>query len=217
VKAAPQVPDTGHLDPPTEAELRRHYGVESGAVGTAPAATGRHAAPEGEPAREWSATETSAVPVGAVSGGDEPPGPVALSDEEVAAAREAGPGGTDGAMPRSEERLRVGTERVPARRVRLVKYVVTEEVQVTVPVRREEVRLEELPLEGDAPPADEGESLVPDTGAGLPGEIVLHAERPVVSVEVVPVERVRLRVEEVAGEERVSDQVQREQIVVDRS
>ena len=53
--------------------------------------------------------------------------------------------------------------------------------------------------------------------AGLPDEIVLHAERPVVSVEVVPVERVRLRTEEVVGQEQISDRLQREQIVVDRS
>jgi uncharacterized protein (TIGR02271 family) len=118
----------------------------------------------------------------------------------------------------------VDTERVAAGRVRLVKYVVTEEVQVTVPLRREEVRLEELPLEGEGEPAPLGEeeSLVPPGAGsasrpGLPDEIVLHAERPVVSVEVVPVERVRLRTEEVAGEERISDRVQREQIVLDRS
>ena len=37
-----------------------------------------------------------------------------------------------------------------------------------------------------------------------------------VSVEVVPVERVRLRIEEVVGQEQVTEQVQREQIVVDQ-
>jgi stress response protein YsnF len=162
------------------------------------------------------------VPVGAVSGGSEPPGPVAVPDEEVAAAH-AGTDdrkATDGAMTRSEERLRVDTERVAERRVRLVKYVVTEEVQVTVPIRREEVRLEEVPLEGGSARPGEEESLVPPgagPGTDLPDEIVLHAERPVVSVEVVPVERVRLRTEEVVGEERISDRVQREQIVLDRS
>ena len=66
-----------------------------------------------------------------------------------------------------------------------------------------------------------GDSLVPaETAggtAGLPAEIVLHTERPVVSVEVVPVERVRLRVDVVEGHETVSGQVQREQIVVDET
>jgi hypothetical protein len=39
----------------------------------------------------------------------------------------------------------------------------------------------------------------------------------VVSVEVVPVERVRLRTEVVQGQQRITDQVQREQIVVDQT
>ena len=46
---------------------------------------------------------------------------------------------------------------------------------------------------------------------------MLHAERPVVNVEVVPVERVRLRTEVVQGQERITDQVQREQIVVEQT
>jgi stress response protein YsnF len=135
---------------------------------------------------------------------------------------------TDGAMTRSEEQLRVGTQEVAVTRVRVVKYVVTEHVQVTVPLRREEIRVEEVPL--DAPDTGPGESLVPagtvggGTGGGgrvgtpgMPEDIVLHAERPVVGVEVVPVERVRLRTEVVQGQERVTDQVQREQIVVEQT
>ena len=86
---------------------------------------------------------------------------------------------------------------------------------MTVPLRREEVRVEEVPI--DAPDPGRGEGLVPDPGpsGGLPDEIVLHAERPVVSVEVVPTERVRVRVEQVPGQESVTDRVQRERIVVD--
>ncbi len=163
--------------------------------------------------------------------GTEPPGPVAVPEDQVAAAHQDRDTDTDtdtdrdadlghGAMARTEEQLRVTTERVADRRVRLVKYVVTEEVQVTVPLRREEVRIEELPLEGEPAPLGEEETLLhqgPDVAPGLPDEIVLHAERPVVSVEVVPVERVRLRTEEVTGSEQVSERLQREQIVVDRS
>jgi stress response protein YsnF len=119
---------------------------------------------------------------------------------------------SDGAMTRSEEQLRVHTEQVAATRVRLVKYVVTEEVQLTVPVRREEIRVEQVPL--DAPDPGPGESLVSGT-ADLPEEIVLHREEPVVSVRVVPAERVRLRTEVVQGQEQVGARVQREQITVD--
>jgi stress response protein YsnF len=114
----------------------------------------------------------------------------------------------------------VGTERVATTRARLVKYVVTENVQVTVPIRREEIRVEHVPLE--VPDEGPGEGLLPagagratTTTGGLPDEIVLHTERPVVTVEVVPVERVRLRTELVQGVETVTGQVEREQIVVD--
>jgi stress response protein YsnF len=99
--------------------------------------------------------------------------------------------------------------------------VVTEEVQITVPVRREEIRVEQVPLDATDEP---GESLLESgsaqqstgtAGGGLPTEIILHTERPVVTVEVVPTERVRLRTELVQGQETVTEQVQREQIVVD--
>jgi stress response protein YsnF len=128
-------------------------------------------------------------------------------------------------MTRSEEQLRVGTERVVTMRARLVKYVVTEDVQITVPIRREEIRVEQVPV--DAEDGDwAGESLELPAGTagaatpasgGLPDEIILHTERPVVTVEVVPVERVRLRTELVQGQETVTEQVQREQIVADET
>lgn len=55
---------------------------------------------------------------------------------------------TDDALTRSEERLRVGTEREAAGRVRLRKYVTTENVTKTVPVQREEVRKERIETDG---------------------------------------------------------------------
>ena len=53
---------------------------------------------------------------------------------------------TDDAMTRSEEELRVGTSQRERGRVRLRKYVTTETQQVTVPVQREEVRVEREPI-----------------------------------------------------------------------
>src|SRR5215217_4126672 len=53
---------------------------------------------------------------------------------------------TDEAMTRSEEELRVGTQTRERGRARLRKYVVTETQQVTVPVQREEVRVEREPI-----------------------------------------------------------------------
>jgi stress response protein YsnF len=205
VKSAPPMAGE-HLDPADEEALRRHYGLGTQPVTTSPEDT----APLGDTAPP---TVAIAPPVAAPP---EPPAPVQSS-------------ATGGAMTRSEEQLRVGTERVAATRVRLVKYVVTEDVQITVPIRREEIRVEEVPI--DEVDDGIGESLVPGadvygahsaepasagTSRGLPEEIVLHTERPVVTVEVVPVERVRLRTEVVEGQETVTGQVQREQIVVDQ-
>ena len=49
-------------------------------------------------------------------------------------------------MTRSEEELTVGTRQREAGRARLRKYVVTEMVTKTVPVKREEVRIEREPI-----------------------------------------------------------------------
>ena len=53
---------------------------------------------------------------------------------------------TDDAMTRSEEELRVGRTQRESGRARLVKHVVTENVTQTVPVSREEVRIEREPI-----------------------------------------------------------------------
>jgi uncharacterized protein (TIGR02271 family) len=111
-------------------------------------------------------------------------------------------------MTRSEERLHVGTESVPVGRARLRKYVVTENVTTTVPVSHEEVRLEREPItDGNLDSALSGQDITE-----AEHEVQLHAERPVVSKETVPVERVRLTTESVAGEEQVSEEVRKEQI-----
>jgi uncharacterized protein (TIGR02271 family) len=52
-------------------------------------------------------------------------------------------------MIRSEEELGVGTEVRRRERVRPKKYLVTESVTKTVPVTREEVRLEREPVRQD--------------------------------------------------------------------
>ncbi len=209
VKSAPHV-QGDHLDPGEEAELRRHYGLES---------SGREAVEDGLlPDRP---VTTEAAPTQEIAA---PPPPVpASADTADTTDTTVITRDDDGSMTRSEEQLHVSTERVAATRTRLVKYVVTEDVQITVPIRREEIRVEQVPV--DAVDDGPGESLVSaddrpavaTPGGGLPDEIILHTERPVVTVEVVPTERVRLRTELVQGQETVSGQVQREQIVVDET
>jgi uncharacterized protein (TIGR02271 family) len=118
---------------------------------------------------------------------------------------------TDDAMTRSEERLDVGTEKVAAGRARLRKYIVTENVTQTVPVSREEVRLEREPVTD----ANRDDALQgPELSEGE-HEVTLHAEQPVVEKRVEPVERVRLGKETVTDEHQVSEQVRHEEIDVE--
>jgi uncharacterized protein (TIGR02271 family) len=115
---------------------------------------------------------------------------------------------TDDAMTRSEERLQVGKEQAETGRARLRKYIVTEDVQTTVPVSREEVRIEREPItEANREAAMSGPELTEQEH-----EVTLTEERPVVGKETVPVERVRLGKEQVTEEQRVSEQVRKEQI-----
>jgi uncharacterized protein (TIGR02271 family) len=120
-------------------------------------------------------------------------------------------GATDDAMTRSEEELRVGTTSRESGRARLRKYVVTEEVATTVPVQREEVRIEREPItDANVDQALEGPEISEDEH-----EVVLHTEEPVVETRAVPKERVRMETETVTDEETVSGEVRRERIDVD--
>ena len=62
-------------------------------------------------------------------------------------------GEEDLVITRSAEQLRTTTETVVVRRLRLRKYIVTEERTITVQLRREEFRIEELPATDPGVPA----------------------------------------------------------------
>ena len=113
-------------------------------------------------------------------------------------------------MTRSEEHLNVGTERVEAGRARLRKYVVTEQQTVSVPVSHEEVRVEREPITDE----NRGDAVDGPAISEEEHEVILHAERPVVATEAVPVERVRLGTETVTEQQQVSGEVRKEQIEV---
>jgi uncharacterized protein (TIGR02271 family) len=114
-------------------------------------------------------------------------------------------------MTRSEERLDVGTRSEEVGRARLRKYVVTENVTTTVPVSREEVVVEREPItEANIGDAMDGPAISEEEH-----EVTLHAERPVVDKEAVPVERVRLDKQTVTDQAQVDETVRKEQIDVD--
>ncbi|MEJ7584442.1 MAG: PRC and DUF2382 domain-containing protein [Acidimicrobiales bacterium] len=118
---------------------------------------------------------------------------------------------TDSAMTRSEEELAVGTRSKETGRVRLRKYVVTENVTTTVPVSREEVRIEREPItDANRDAAVSGSDISEEEH-----EMVLMEEEVVVDKRVVPKERVRLEKDVVTGEEQVSDEVRKERIEIE--
>jgi uncharacterized protein (TIGR02271 family) len=115
---------------------------------------------------------------------------------------------TDDAMTRSEEELRVGTAQRESGRVRLRKYVITEQVTKTVPVQREEVRVEREPIsDANIDRAMDGPEISEEEH-----EVVLHEEEPVVEKRTVPKERVRLGKETITDEREVSEEIRKEHI-----
>ena len=190
VKEAPKIDTDGHLSPQEEEELYRYYGVGAGnGFGTD---TGRTAG--------LTDTTTTTGTAGYVD--TDAPGTVGHDT--------SGPT-TDDAMTRSEERLNVGTRAEEVGRARLRKYVVTENVTETVPVTREEVRVEREPITD----ANVGRAMDGPAISEEEHEVVLHAETPVVEKEAVPVERVRLDKDTVTEHEQVSESVRKEEIEVD--
>jgi len=185
IKGAPNVdPEDGHLSEADEDRLFRYYGMVE-PVGD-----------DGATSRTSAGFSTSDVPTSNAS----------VSNASVSNASLG-----DDAMTRSEERLRVGTERVVTGRARLRKLVVTETASATVRLRTEHARLVHEPIaDGDV------ERIGVDT-AFTPEERVidLMAERPVVATEVVPVERVSLQTVAETHEETVSGRVRKERIALE--
>lgn len=101
-----------------------------------------------------------------------------------------------------QELLRVGTQRVPTEKILVRRRVVTEVRQIEVTVRREELEVHRLPLDG-----------YEQAQAGGPPEplvILLSEEVPVVQLHTQPYERVTVRVDVVTATQDVTETVARE-------
>jgi uncharacterized protein (TIGR02271 family) len=191
VKDAPKVADDGHIGDDEQEELYRYYGLSSAGYG----AEGANYAGTTDAGTEGVASERG----------------FASGDEAGTVGHDTSGPTTDNAMTRSEEQLHVGTETQESGRARLRKYVVTEQETVTVPVQREEVRIEREPITD----ANRGEALDGPAISEEEHEVVLHEERPLVQKETVPVERVRLDKEKVTEQRQVTEEVRKEQIDTD--
>ena len=131
--------------------------------------------------------------------------------QDSAVGRDTSGPTTDDAMTRSEEELEVGTAQRERGRARLRKYVTTETQQLTVPVEREEVRVEREPItDANLDAATSGPAISEEEH-----EVTLREEEVVVDKRAVPKERVRLDTETVPDERQVSEEVRKEQIQVE--
>jgi uncharacterized protein (TIGR02271 family) len=185
VKDAPGVESDGDLSEPEERRLFEHYGVPYTTEGS---------------------TTAQGVPNGQETGTADPVG----TDRQPVGQDTSGPN-TDDAMTRSEEELRVGTRQREAGRARLRKYVVTEMVSKTVPVSREEVRIEREPITD----ANRDDALDGPDISEEEHEVVLHEDEVVVDKQAVAKERVRVGTETVTEDREVSEEVRKEQIEAD--
>ncbi len=190
VKNAPNADADGELSPEEERRLYDHYGVSFG---------------DFDYDSEYESTQTTGM-VGTTG----TTGESSTVGRGVVGNDVSGPE-TDEAMTRSEEELRVGTRQREVGRARLRKYIVSENVQQTVPVQREEVRIEREPItDANAGAAYDGPALSEEEH-----EVTLRAEEAVVDKTVVPKERVRLDKDVVTEQETVNETVRGERIEID--
>jgi len=189
VKDAPKVDSDGELSQSQESELYAHYGLDYG-----------------------ESRSDSGLPEGGTGAGTTGAGADAdRTDEPGTVGRDTSGPTTDDAMTRSEEELHVGTTQQEAGRTRLRKYVVEDEVTQTVPVKREEVRVEREPItDANAGAATDGPAISEEEH-----EVVLHEEEVVTEKRAVPKERIRVDKETVTDEQQVSETLRKEEVEVE--
>jgi uncharacterized protein (TIGR02271 family) len=188
VKEAPGVDPDGDLSQSEEADLYRHYGLE---YSERRSGSGLPEGGTGQPGDAGAGAGTTGA-----------------GDAERGGGRFARGSGDDEGMTRSEEEVRVGTAESERGRARLRKWVETEQVEETVPVKRETARVEREPI------TDEN---VDDAMSGpeiseTEHEVTLHEEEPVVEKRAVPKERVRLEKDTETNEQQISETVRKERI-----
>lgn len=183
IKDAPRFDVDRHLSRAEEEELCRHYGLQP----PGPRTEGRT---EGQAAqgRHAGGTGTRAGTPGA-----------AEAEEDMTVLR-------------SEERAHIGTETEETGRARVHKSVETEHFERDVPVTREELRVERVPLTDE----DRAQAAETPRMEEQDEEIILHSERAVVSKESVPVEKVRISKQEVSDTQHVEGELRKEHIDVEQ-
>jgi uncharacterized protein (TIGR02271 family) len=181
VKDGPSYDTNAELSPADEDQIYNYYGLQRS---TATSPTGYAAGGTGP-------TEDATAQVGTL---DTAQGTLETGQEEVR-------------VPVSEEELQVGKRQVEAGRVRLRKVVRTEQREVPVELRREEIDIERAPATGAEVPSDafqEREFEVPIT-----------REEPVVGKEAHVTGEVRVGKDVETEQRTVGGEVRREEVELD--
>jgi uncharacterized protein (TIGR02271 family) len=111
-------------------------------------------------------------------------------------------------IPVREEELVAGTQQTEAGRVHIHKDVVADQQTLNVPVHRERVTVERVPL-SDVPATSADAFVEQDIEVPVMGETVVTGKR------VVGVEEVRVHKDVVTEQEQVTDTVRKEEVSVD--
>jgi uncharacterized protein (TIGR02271 family) len=219
VKDAPNFDDDREITPDFERQVREYYGVGAadgersgyGAYyadrtgdGDVDLQPGERAAETGQSDRE----EEGAVGPG-MAMGDTETGEFRGHARESEGVNQPGSDLEDEdelRVQRSEEELRAGTREREAGAMNVRKRVRTDREQMSVPKKREEVKVDRVPASGEASETEIGEDEI---RMPVTEEEVVVEKRPVVK------EEIRVRKETVEEEELVEEEVRKEEIEVD--
>jgi uncharacterized protein (TIGR02271 family) len=213
IKGAPNIDADREVTPEEELALYEYYGISVAGTGTTGDLNADQSLQQDQTAmtQNQGAMSQSLGARGSDLDDDADASRSTTTGYDTTAGHDTSGPTTDDAMTRSEERVHAGTETQEAGRARLRKYVVTEQQQMTVPVTREEVRVDREPItDQNRDSALSGPALSEEEH-----EVVLTEEQPVVHKETVPVERVRLSKEQVTEDQTVNADVQKERIDTD--
>ncbi|MFJ1797104.1 PRC and DUF2382 domain-containing protein [Kitasatospora griseola] len=221
IKESPDFGVGQHLSPEQELELYRYYGLSTSGGQQPPVRFTAEPAPE--PAPKEHSEQVADRDFGEVTSSPGPvqgpaPAPPGFVPPETAPERPARPAEPraerpDGRQPVEitcrEERLDITTEWHTVGTTKLRKYVTTKAVERRVPLLRERVRVERIPVSDG-----ERAALSDQEIAEAVEEVTLREQRPVVRKYLTPVERVRLVVERYTEEQVIREELRREQVEV---
>ena len=211
VKNAPSFDDDQTISPEHEAEIRRYYGLTSGATDDRRGSYGSTGRPDVD--LEYGERGETEAPLETPPRTEERRTPPPTRERE--SVRSETTDDDELRIQRREEELRAGTREREAGAVNVRRRVRTDREQVRVPKKREEITVERVPVEDDSvsgrtePSTMETESGEEEIRIPVVEEEVVVEKRPVVK------EEIRIKKDVVEEEEVVEADVRKEEVEVE--